>query len=196
MASSRSFTLPQTASGFLKMVSLARPEVAIRETGLRHPSLPLSEWCCQCMRQLHTSSPTQQFRVLKTPGQVSGTERVRRAAVSRSSCPRCASSCWPFPQCQSCAGGDSRWVFPLRSAAPRPPSHGAREVTPPPIPTWPSLPWASDRTAASGKPKNAGLLVQLEHVSPDHRGHEGPMHLNLFLSLALHWSTLKSSFSV
>ena len=61
--------------------------------------------------------------------------------------------------------------FSLRLASPRPLSHGAREVTPTPISTAPSLPQASNRTTASGRP------VQREHARDplheaelDHRG--------------------------
>ena len=74
-------------------------------TGLRSPPSSLSE--CQCLP--HPSSPTQQFRVVKIPRQVGGTQRDRTTAVSRSSCPRYSSSRWSFPQCRCRARG--WWAF-------------------------------------------------------------------------------------
>ena len=68
---------------------------------------------CQCLRQLHLSSPKQLFRVLKTPRHMSGTQSDRTTAVS-----------------QCCACGESRSFFLQRPAASRPHPHGAREVTP------------------------------------------------------------------
>ena len=50
------------------------------------------------------------------------------------------------------ACGDSRWVFSQRPAAPRPPSHGAREVSHRRLPLRIASSW-SNHTSASGTPR-------------------------------------------
>ena len=67
-------------------------------------------------------------------------------------------------------------VFSQRPASPRPLSHDAREVTPTPMSTSPSLPQASTRTTASCWSRMV-FLVQHEHARDplhdselDHRG--------------------------